>query len=263
MTIYHYRFETDVEFRYPVTHHHFMLRCMPKECMCQHIIDCHYEIKDATWLSEGTDVFGNHVIYGSAIPAHTRFSILSEGHVSRRYYAMYDAPRPCFESQSPLTAVSPEMLDMLHETLGRSSHVSFQQLLDLCHAVHAHMTYQGGVTNSHTTAAEAFTLKKGVCQDYSHIMIALCRAAGIPARYVSGFIPGEGASHAWVEVYDKSRWTGIDPTNDCMADKDYIIIAHGRDADDCPMNRGIYTGLTDELMTVKVEVASLSPTEGE
>lgn len=253
--LYHYRFETDVDFRLPVTRHSFMLRCLPIESMCQHIIDSNYKVKEATWLAEGTDVFGNRVVYGCSEEPHKHLTITSEGTVSLRHYAMYDDPNPCFRFHSPLTDVSPEMRSLIYKTLhGARAATAADKAMLLSHAVYSHLSYKGGVTQSHTTASEAFRLKTGVCQDYSHILIALCREAGIAARYVSGFVPGEGASHAWVEVFDQSRWIGIDPTNNCAVKHGYIIIAHGRDADDCPLNRGIYTGPTDELMTIRVKV---------
>lgn len=258
MPLYHYHFETDVDFRHPVSRHCFMLRCLPKECLCQHVISSRYEVRDATWLSEGHDAFGNRVVYGSADEPHTHFSIVGDGILALRHYSMYDAPMPCYHSPSPLTMASPEMRSMIYGVLkGAKATTATDKAMLLCHAVHAHLEYKSRVTGSHTTAAEAFYLGAGVCQDYSHILIALCREAGIAARYVSGLVPGEGASHAWVEVYDRSRWVGIDPTNDCLARDGYIIMAHGRDADDCPLNRGIYTGLTDELMTVRVMVELL------
>lgn len=255
MSTYHYHFETDVEFRFPVSRHAFMLRCLPLECMCQHVIYKRYTISEASWHSEGVDVFGNNVIYGSIDEAHNHFSIVSEGEVSMRHYAIYDEVKPWYTNPSPLTTSSAEMHEFTKELLnGIKAATSYDKAIAFSHAVHDYLEYQGGVTGSHTTAAEAFKLKTGVCQDYSHILITLCHDAGIAARYVSGFVSGEGASHAWVEVYDKSRWLGIDPTNDCPTDNGYIIIAHGRDADDCPLNRGIYTGPTDELMTIRVKV---------
>ena len=87
------------------------------------------------------------------------------------------------------------------------------QALALSAWVYQHMRYQPGITQPATTAAEALTLGQGVCQDYAHILLALCRAAHIPARYVNGFIEGEGATHAWVEVYlDGLGWIPVEVT---------------------------------------------------
>ncbi len=96
----------------------------------------------------------------------------------------------------------------------------------LCRRVYARMRYAPGVTTVHTAAAEAWAGGKGVCQDYTHVLLVLCRVAGLPARYVSGFLPGEGAMHAWVEVLLPAAtgdnplgapdhvWAALDPTHD-------------------------------------------------
>ena len=119
------------------------------------------------------------------------------------------------------------------------------------------MCYQPGLTQSQTTAAEALALGQGVCQDYAHILLALCRAAHIPARYVIVFMEGEGATHAWVEVYDREVWWGIDPTNNRQIEFGYIKLSHGRDAEDCPVNRGVFTGTATQTAEIRVIVEEI------
>jgi transglutaminase-like putative cysteine protease len=111
------------------------------------------------------------------------------------------------------------------------------------------MRYGHDVTSVRTTAAEAVGLGRGVCQDYAHVMLALCRLCGLPARYVSGHLVGEGGSHAWVEVLlptddDPSRLTAVafDPTNDRRAGLRYLTVAVGRDYADVAPTSGTYTG---------------------
>lgn len=108
--------------------------------------------------------------------------------------------------------------------------------------------YGSDVTNVSTTAAEALQLGTGLCQDYAHIMLSVCRAAGLPARYVSGHLLGEGGSHAWVEVllpdphnHDFVAWA-FDPTNHCQAGYNYITVAVGRDFRDVSPTSGSYIG---------------------
>lgn len=116
---------------------------------------------------------------------------------------------------------------------------------DLCRRVHADFTYDGEATTVVTRARDAFDLKRGVCQDFSHVMIAGLRGLGIPAGYVSGFLrtippPGkerlEGADamHAWVTVWCGRRmgWVEFDPTNDMPASNDHIVVGYGRDYSD-------------------------------
>ena len=114
--------------------------------------------------------------------------------------------------------------------------------------VAATMLYRHDVTSVSTTAAEALAVGQGVCQDYAHVMLTLCRLCRLPARYVSGHLVGEGGSHAWVEVVlpsgDPSSSVAIafDPTNDRRAGATYLTIAVGRDYADVAPTYGTYSG---------------------
>ena len=105
------------------------------------------------------------------------------------------------------------------------------------------MTYRHDVTTVRTTASEALAVGAGVCQDYAHVMLALCRLCGLPARYVSGHMVGEGGSHAWVEVLLPSRSAvAFDPTNNRRAGHAYLTVAVGRDYADVAPTHGSYFG---------------------
>ena len=93
-----------------------------------------------------------------------------------------------------------------------------------------------------------------MCQDYTHIMLGLCRHLGIPARYVAGFMIGEGATHAWLEVYARGHWIGIDPTNNRVVDDMYIKMSEGRDASDCIIDKGVFFGNVQQKQSVFVKV---------
>jgi len=115
--------------------------------------------------------------------------------------------------------------------------------------VAAAMRYRHDVTTVSTTAADALALGEGVCQDYAHVMLALCRLCGLPARYVSGHLVGEGGSHAWVEVLLPAvaePWSlvavAFDPTNNRAAGATYLTIAVGRDYADVAPTHGTYSG---------------------
>lgn len=125
-------------------------------------------------------------------------------------------------------------------------------------AVFEAMTYEWGVTGVHTSAADALAGGVGVCQDYAHVMIAACRAVGLPARYVSGHLLGEGGSHAWVEVMRRrpgrrSGWVveAWDPTHDRPARQGYVTVAVGRDYADVAPLSGTFEG-EDVESTLKV-----------
>jgi transglutaminase-like putative cysteine protease len=118
-----------------------------------------------------------------------------------------------------------------------------------CARVHRSLDYQWGVTGVGTTASEALAGGLGVCQDYAHIMLTACRIAGLPARYVSGHLTGEGGSHAWVEIlhpdpHRRGTWMaeGWDPTHNRRANADYLVVAVGRDYADAAPLSGTYEG---------------------
>ena len=132
--------------------------------------------------------------------------------------------------------------------------VSVSNLRELSQAVHAHLPFKPGVTDTHWTAAEAFDAGFGVCQDHAHVFIACCRHVGIPARYVSGYLfltetrESPVASHAWAEAWVVDRWRSFDITNQQPAGERHIRLAVGADYDEaCPV-RGVRGGGGNEQM---------------
>jgi len=133
------------------------------------------------------------------------------------------------------------------------------------------LEYKKGVTSSATTVSDALDLGQGVCQDFSHVGLALLRMVGIPARYVSGYLyrdsPRELETHAWCEAYVPSLgWVGVDPTHGELAGEGHVAVAVGRSYADVPPNRGVYRGDAEERISVKVtmdrlddDLASLAP----
>jgi len=123
------------------------------------------------------------------------------------------------------------------------------------------IAYRPGATKAQTTAAEALALGMGVCQDHAHVLIAAARHAGIPARYVSGYLlvtdDGAEAAHAWAELHVAGLgWVGFDPANECCPDDRYIRLGSGLDAQDAAPIRGISRGKGQESLDVKVAVLS-------
>jgi transglutaminase-like putative cysteine protease len=117
---------------------------------------------------------------------------------------------------------------------------------EIARFVHEALVYRHGATAVETTAAEALQIGAGVCQDHAHLMVALCRAVNVPARYVSGHLQGEGATHAWVDVLDATasgtRIIAFDPCNGRRPDTSYITVAIGRDYRDVAPTSGTYEG---------------------
>ena len=114
------------------------------------------------------------------------------------------------------------------------------------------------MTDVATRASEAFAQGAGVCQDFTHVMLAMCRLAGLPARYVSGYLPAEGVMHAWAEVLvsdpatGRDLWVAYDPTHDRRVDETYVTVAIGREYQDVAPTSGFYTGMAANHLAVKV-----------
>lgn len=148
----------------------------------------------------------------------------------------------------------------------------YNAVRQLSRRIFTDFTYQPGATNVHTTADELLNLRCGVCQDFAHLMIAVCRCKGIPARYVSGYhfvgdlnkdcANFQQASHAWVEVHIPGvGWLGFDPTNNGTMTWRYVKLAHGRDYNDIVPIKGIYSGTPERTMEVTVDVRVVENTE--
>jgi len=127
--------------------------------------------------------------------------------------------------------------------------------------VNAQIAFQPGATTTGVTAAEAYARRAGVCQDHAHITLAAARAAGIPARYVSGYLhtgkSDEPASHAWVEIRVGDHWLGIDPANGVIVNERYVRVAAGLDYEDVAPVRGVRLGGAAERLSVHVDVHTL------
>ncbi len=134
---------------------------------------------------------------------------------------------------------------------------TWQAALALMSFVHGHLSYESASTTVHTHAHEVLKARRGVCQDFAHVFIGLCRSLRIPALYVSGYLATETASatHAWAEVLiPQLGWYGLDPTHNRQVDETYVKIAVGRDYGDVPPVAGIYKGTTERRMEVTVEI---------
>ncbi len=123
--------------------------------------------------------------------------------------------------------------------------------------VHGNIRYVPNSTHVHTRMSEVLRDGRGVCQDFAHLMLGMCRSLKIPARYVSGYLATESASatHAWVEVFIPGfGWRGLDPTHDCQVGEFYVKIANGRDYGDVAPISGHYRGTLDRKMMVEVKI---------
>jgi transglutaminase-like putative cysteine protease len=168
------------------------------------------------------------------------------------------------------TLPTPEMKEFANTVPDLDSSGSVYQLLrDIMVTIYSTFTYDPTATDVHTTVVETIKLRRGVCQDFAHLMIAVCRMKGIPARYISGYhfigdLQGghadfTQASHAWVEAYVPGvGWLGFDPTNNGLMDWRYVKIGHGRDYNDIVPVKGVYSGTSKQTLSVEVDVRVLN-----
>jgi transglutaminase-like putative cysteine protease len=136
-----------------------------------------------------------------------------------------------------------------------------QALLALSRGVAGAVRYLKNSTDVTTTALQAFESGAGVCQDQAHVMVAVCRSLGYPARYVSGYFYAANepdlASHAWADVcldVSTRRWVSIDVTHHCLIDERHVRLAMGTDYNACPPIKGVRQGGGEESMTVKITI---------
>lgn len=247
-------YDTALTFSEPVAEHDFLLRCVPPDLPEQKILEYKLIVQPlATGGRYGIDAFGNRTYVARIARPHTFFRYTASGIAVRD-----DSKKervsllPAFRYPSRLTEPTAALKDFLGGLTLEGS--VFARVDRLAKAVHAHFTYTPGATRVTTTAGEAFLLAKGVCQDYTHVFLTLARLAGIPARYVSGLPKGDGASHAWAEVWHDGFWHGVDPTRDCPVDEGYLKVCTGRDFSDCPVESGLFEGLASQSQKVYMKV---------
>lgn len=255
MKKFFYNYQAITHFSKPVGKHYFLLRCMPCVNVCQQAGKRELFIHPDGSVIYGADAWKNPIQYGCRMEEHDSFVFVSSGEMRLASYRIpEDSFSDVFRVPSRLTVPSVAMKGLLADV---DEGKPLDCALCLAQKVHDYMHYVSGKTNTDTAAAEAFSLRVGVCQDYAHILITLCRASGISARYVNGFIAGIGETHAWVEVLDGGYWWGIDPTHNCQIENGYIKVAHGRDAMDCPVNRGVFTGMGVQQTDIRVIVEEI------
>ncbi len=243
---------------------------------------------------EGLDVYGNSKLFFSLQTSHDELQVTADSVVQT--YASpehttvlaWERVREAFRYQAgaaynsawEFAFASPYV--PRHEAFADFAKPSFtpgRQLLDAAHdlmsRIHSAMTYDGDSTDVDTPALTALRQRKGVCQDFAHIMVACCRAMDLPARYVSGYMltqPAAGqprligcdASHAWVSVYCPSpdtdapgQWFDFDPTNNRAPGEDYVTLATGRDFLDVSPLRGVIRGGAQHTLAVAVTVTPI------
>lgn len=266
MKCYRFTYESKTSFSVPVTEHSFMLRSVPMtdgEGGTQRLLSHSLRITPGPdSLSEDRDAWGARTDYGIVRAPHREFGYCSSGTVEVKGGPHPDpSPSPMFLLPTGLTAFVPSMRSFIPEKAMPGTMVPGRTALalatEMTESVFRGIAYVPGSTGIDTTAGTAFMQGKGVCQDFSHILIALCRECGIPARYVCGFVIGEGETHAWTEIWSEGSWYPLDATSGLPCDDRYIAVAYGRDARDCSVSRGVFTGAALQQTSTRVLVEEL------
>jgi transglutaminase-like putative cysteine protease len=294
---YRIRHETRYEYAADVMHSHHLLHLVPRPAPYQECLE-----HDIQVFPEGhrrvneLDAFGNPMIRVELAQPHRELKVVSEMQIEVH-------PRPAVppDSTEPWERVrdsfayrgawpSRDQLDAArfrHE----SPHVRLKQaftdysagcfpegqpLLKCAEALstrlHRDIKYVSGVTNISTSPTEVLEKRRGVCQDFAHLMISCLRSRGLPARYISGYLRtnappnergeklvGDNASHAWVSVWSPPfGWIEFDPTNGCFAGTDHVAVAWGRDFGDVSPLRGVILGGAHHQLAVVVSVEPVS-----
>ncbi len=258
MRILNFTFETTLRFSEPVESHDFVLRCLPRTTSMQTVLESQLILSPSAVVSSQRDGFGNELRIGRIEAPHEEFDFISSGLVvvgdepsgaAEFAHPVYlrSSSRACADDS--IAAFADDVLRVMRNAAPAT------KARRLSTALHECMEYVPGATDVSTTAAQAFAENRGVCQDFAHVLIAACRCVGVPARYVNGLMVGEGATHAWVEVYDGSHWRGIDPTNDCLVGDGYVAFCRGRDFSDCPIEAGVFRGGARQSQRVSVSVS--------
>jgi transglutaminase-like putative cysteine protease len=277
-------------YRYPGKIHesYSIVRLRPRSDSSQYCTKYELNVAPRARIFSYSDRFGNEVQHFAVLPDHDVLSIIARSSVITVRSANPQVPSPVTKEQ---LATDPNVR-WLYDELRESQYVVFGPQLkafatevgdpgrdDLVawylHAgtsIKQSFTYDTEATSVQSTIDESIRARAGVCQDYAHVLVALCRYYGVPARYVSGYIfsgqegsvLGAEASHAWCEAYlGPHGWIGYDPTNDTLIDDRFARIAVGRDYRDVSPVRGVYKGASRSSMSVNVAMEALAGTQAQ
>jgi transglutaminase-like putative cysteine protease len=263
-----YRYET------PVRESFNEVRLRPVSNEHQRCEDFMLKVLPAAHLRHYDDFHANRVHHFEVIPPHDSLLIEATSRVETNlanWLAPDATPFPmsrigecgrmerCFDYLQPsdYVGLDPDLWRLAVDVAGDETD-AWQAARRLSGWIHSSFTYAPRATTAYTRMSDALQRRAGVCQDYAHVLVGLCRSLRIPALYVSGyyFTPGADASHAWAEVYVPGHgWRGLDPTHATQPDDRYIKVAVGRDYGDVAPTRGHYKGTQQRSIEVAVEIA--------
>ena len=279
--------EYSADSRVSVCHNQAWLR--PRNTNAQEIMDHNLSISpEPSTLTWRQDTFGNHVAHLSFSEGYDRLVVKSESVAVVATPDRHSVPSTAWEQardqlksnaaaqlanyqflfSSRLVRTSPKLADYAAQDF-QPGRTVLESLIALTHRIHTEFTYDPRATTISTPVEHVFEHKKGVCQDFAHVQIAMLRSLGIPARYVSGYVRtgnvpdrpgmiGADASHAWLSAYCPTLgWIDADPTNDTLTNDDHVTVAWARDYSDIPPLRGVFIGGGQHKMKIGVSVSPI------
>jgi transglutaminase-like putative cysteine protease len=300
---YRIRHETRYRYAADVVHSHHLLHLVPRPAPYQECIDLEIDIEPApNRRVNEIDAFGNPLLRVEMAQPHRELTVVSQMQIEvhTRLAVIADTTEPWekvrdsfeyhgawpsrdeleaarFRHESPHVRLKQIFTDYSADcfTAGQPILVSAEALST---KLHEEITYAPGETDVATSATEVVETRRGVCQDFAHLMIACLRSRGLPARYVSGYLRtnapadpaqdvkklvGDAATHAWVSVWSPPfGWIEFDPTNGCFAGTDHVSVAWGRDFGDVSPLRGVILGGGQHKLSVTVAVEPLEKEPG-
>jgi len=241
-----FQYQTELVFSSPASEHYFLLRILPQSDDRQRIKNLSWRIdpSPADTLWQTVDGFGNNALAGHIRAPHDHFRFGVEGiaEVSGEPYTASGEPPRFLLYPTELTCAHRALVDFYNDINRFAPVNALDRIQHFSHAVHSRLRYQRGATGNSTSAAQAFDIGSGVCQDYTQILLALLRLDKIPCRYVAGLASDYGETHAWVEAWTGDRYCAADPTRDKLIDSGYIALSRGRDFADSSIERGVFKG---------------------
>ena len=273
------RHVTRLRYAEPVVEAHSEIRKTPVDTGLQRVVTHKLEVEPAASLRGYRDYFGSQVHYFTRLEPHDGLEIRAEAVVETTDAICCGPSEPPdarpwrdrlaeYLHWSPAVPPLPEYADIDNPVRADLEADALPDALqELGAAFQSRFRYDPDATDVHSSPRVLFEAGGGVCQDLAHAMIGVLRLAGVPCRYVSGYVYdpvgeedgahvlGAGASHAWVQVFHPELgWVGIDPTNDKLVDWQYVRVAAGRDYTDVQPLRGVFVGSREQELEVDVSV---------
>ena len=268
---------TKYQYNWPIKESINEIRLFPHNFENQDVLQYELHITNNPDVEISKDYYGNRVSNFNNLEAHSEMTI--ESRMSVRVNHSLKIPEIDLTTVADLEIEKQKSVLLLRlsypETIQKQNKINtilkkidcsdkpIIEIAQKCNQyIYENFTYTKGITNIETTVDEILTMKKGVCQDFAHVLLQLLRTVGIPSRYVSGYIcpnesglRGEGATHAWVEIYTPTQgWLGLDPTNNIWTMDNHIRLSVGKNFYDCTPVKGTFKGLARQTLSVSVSV---------